>query len=435
MATRAWMALGGLLTTALIILLFSPVLQGFYYTFKSILELQTVFLLGTGVVIQQFASHEWSRLGLDENGRVTGDGEARSRLASLSRFYLGWSLAMAGLSTLAVGGGGLLFLRMTTGGGGGVAWQQPWIAACLAAGLQLALAPGPVILEGCNQVRQVYGFRLLRAVLERLGVWGVMLLGGGLWLFLGAQLLAVTALAIFSGGVYRRFFHSLRRTPLSSVVGWRREILPVQWRFAINWLSAYVNFSLLVPMLLAFSGPTVAGQMGITMALFSTLWAVVSPLIGTRMPAMAMAAARGEAGVMERLLWRATLRSAALLLAGCLTIWAALLGLDAAGWALARRFLAPLPAGAFGLATVFFHLRFAMTTYARVHKQEPFWTLGLLEMALVALVLPYLALVAGVGGMAAGFLGISLAVTAVAAVVFVRYRRGWLAAIAGSRES
>src|SRR5262245_41412245 len=73
----------GPVTALLVATHFAPELQGFYYTFGSLTALQFLIELGLGQAIIQFASHEWAKLRIDGNGRITGDPHSLSRLISL----------------------------------------------------------------------------------------------------------------------------------------------------------------------------------------------------------------------------------------------------------------------------------------------------------------------------------------------------------------
>src|SRR3990172_2856854 len=65
---RGWNFCSEPVTAILIATKFTPELQGYYYTFATILALQVFVELGLGTVIVQFASHEWSKLNLDKSG-------------------------------------------------------------------------------------------------------------------------------------------------------------------------------------------------------------------------------------------------------------------------------------------------------------------------------------------------------------------------------
>jgi hypothetical protein len=74
---------------------FSPTVQGFYFTFSSILALQVVFELGFSQCITQFASHEFAHLSFVSRNRLAGDAVSMGRLASLARLAFKWYFIVA----------------------------------------------------------------------------------------------------------------------------------------------------------------------------------------------------------------------------------------------------------------------------------------------------------------------------------------------------
>ena len=85
---RLWTLFAGLATTVLVISFFPPDVQGYYYTFNALIGLQVFAELGLGAVIIYFASHEWSKLSINQDGWLTGDVSSLSRIRSLGRFSL-----------------------------------------------------------------------------------------------------------------------------------------------------------------------------------------------------------------------------------------------------------------------------------------------------------------------------------------------------------
>jgi hypothetical protein len=82
MASRLWGSAAGLLTAVLVAWFFTPELQGYYFTFLSLLTLQTFAELGFGELLQQFVSHEWAKTtSADSSERE----RSLSRLAALFR--------------------------------------------------------------------------------------------------------------------------------------------------------------------------------------------------------------------------------------------------------------------------------------------------------------------------------------------------------------
>ena len=87
---RSWQLAAGAVSALLIATQFSPSEQGFWYTFSGLIALQSFFELGFSTAVINMASHEWSKLSLDEAGGIAGDSAALSRLSSLGRLLFCW---------------------------------------------------------------------------------------------------------------------------------------------------------------------------------------------------------------------------------------------------------------------------------------------------------------------------------------------------------
>jgi hypothetical protein len=82
---RAWSLISGPITMLMVTGFLTPVVQGYYYTFGSVMGLQVFFEMGFTQCIVQFASHEFSHLHFGANGAIEDDPVAPYRLISLGR--------------------------------------------------------------------------------------------------------------------------------------------------------------------------------------------------------------------------------------------------------------------------------------------------------------------------------------------------------------
>ena len=116
---------GGLITAALVATCLSPELQGYYYTFLSILTWQTFVDLGFGELIQQSVSHEWARLKSED--RATRE-NARMRLGAMQRFAFRWygSAALILVAGLGIGRRPYTSARSTSRPGYDGSFLGPW---------------------------------------------------------------------------------------------------------------------------------------------------------------------------------------------------------------------------------------------------------------------------------------------------------------------
>ena len=85
-AARIFQAFAGVITIFFIATFLTGEEQGFYYTFGSILAIQTFFELGFAGIMTQYVAHEVVHLRQTETYDYEGDEKYKSRLAYLVKF-------------------------------------------------------------------------------------------------------------------------------------------------------------------------------------------------------------------------------------------------------------------------------------------------------------------------------------------------------------
>jgi hypothetical protein len=425
---RGWQLAAGAVSALLIATQFSPSEQGYWYTFSGLIALQSFFELGFSMAVINMASHEWSKLSLDEEGRITGDSVALSRLISLGRLLFRWYALASLLFVVLIGAFGLYFLAGEQGAAGD--WNIPWVAAAVLSGLLLWTLPFVALLEGCNQVATVNRFRLIQAVVANLTVWTTIVLGAGLWAFVAvtaARLLCELYLLVVK---YRRFFTCLMQSPLSERMSWRGEVLPLQWRLAVGGVFQYFSMNFITLVMFRYEGATIAGQMGMTWMLMTTLGMACMSWVQARVPQFGMLVARKEFAELDRRFKRLTLVSWSAVAVAGLALWGAVYSLQHFGWNLGTRLLPPLPTGILIIAVLLRHVPDCFNIYIRAHKREPMSLLALIVTSnsaigvLVWLLGGYLEL--GATGAVAGYLGVvALIMFPGVTLIWWRCRRAW----------
>ena len=421
---RVWGFAAGPVTALLIVAKFTPTMQGFYYTFGSILALQTFATLGIGVAITQFSSHEWVKLTIGENRRITGDSDSLSRLISLAKFAIKWYAIAAFIVIVGLSIGGYVFFSQSPTQN--VSWKLPWICLSVLTGINLFTIAIWSLLEGCNQVSNVYYYRFFQGLLGSLAVWSAILLGANLW---AASVMTIAGL-IYAGFFLRRNYWEFFKTLLLTKSGgprinWRTEILPFQWRMAVGYVSGYFIFSLFTPVLFYYHGPVIAGQMGMTWSLVSVLSSMGSAWVSPRVPQFGMLVSQKRYDEMDRLFWRLTIIVTGVTILGAAAILVLVLGLNYYDHFLAHRILPPLPTTLFLLATIVYTVDGPMAVYLRAHKKEPLLFISVLLGVLVGLSTWLLGKYYSALGMAAGYLTIYMMIFPVTCFVWRRCRIKW----------
>jgi len=422
MANRLWGSASGLLTAFLVAAFFTPEIQGYYFTFLSLLTLQTFVELGFGELLQQFVSHEWART---TSAQADERERALSRLAGLFRFSVRWYGGVALLLGAGLGIAGSVYFRAFSKESA-ISWELAWWIAVAATAFSVLLTPFASLLEGANEIEKVHGVRLVQGLASR--VAGFLAIAFGFGLFT----VAVTRIVSFLAGVLgfgRGAFGLARRLlirPLEGeAVSYRRELWPLQWRFALSWLSGYLLYSLFTPVLFAFHGPGLAGRMGMTAAAATAISSAAFAVMATKVPRLAILAAERDYPAMDALFRRATVSSVLVSAAGAALFLSLLAFARRLDHELASRFLPLLETSLLLSALVLQQVRFAMGSYLRAHKAEPFVLLSVVEGLAAVPLLTVLGRDFGALGIILGFLALTTLTLFPAFRIFTSLRRTW----------
>ncbi len=420
MANRLWGSASGLLTAVVVGVFFTSELQGYYFTFLSLLTLQTFVELGFGELLQQFVSHEWAKA---DSPNAEERERALSRLAGLLRFSFRWYGGCALLLGVGLGVGGSVYFR-TFSQDRAIAWELPWWTAVAVTALSILLVPWFSLLEGANRVERVHGVRLAQGAFSRTAGLLAIVFGFGLFTIAATRIVSFLLGVL---GIGRESFAIVRRVwrHRGDEVSYRSELWPLQWRFALSWLSGYLLYSLFTPVLFAFHGPDVAGRMGMTAAAATAISSAAFAVIATRVPRLAILAAERDYPAMDALFRRTTAASVLVSGAGASLFLAVLALARALELSIASRFLPILDTAILLCALVLQQVRFAMGSYLRAHKTEPFAPLAVIE-ALAAV--PLLTLAArefGARGMIVAFFALTTVTLFPAFHIFRQCRRTW----------
>jgi len=376
--------LAGPVTIFMIVTHFSPELQGFYYTFNNMLALRVFVELGLGTVIISFASHEWSKLHLDKDGHIVGDSNALSRLVSLGRLAFIWYFIGGFIASIGLGVGGYLFFsqgKLVLG----ISWMSPWFFLCSLTVINMWLTPALFLLEGCNQVRLIYAYRMIQGICVNICTWIAILLGAGLWAAVVNAAVSIVCLVVFIFTKYRHFFKPMITYVTTSIIDWRTELWPMQWRIALGWMGGYFMSAFFTPLIFHYHGPVAAGQFGMTWALFLAVGSISNIWLARKRPQFGMLIAKKDYGSLDKLFFRSATVSIGIFGCGALTLWLIIYSVYAINHPLAVRVMSPLPAGLFLLGMFFTYFTAPFSYYLHAHNKEPNWGVSVSSAILVGL--------------------------------------------------
>ena len=423
---RGWSVIAGPFTIVLIARFLRPEEQGFYYTFGSVIALSIFFELGLTYVLLQFASHEKARLEWTSLGTLTGSEVAKMRLAALLKFALRWYGVAAVLVLLLVLPAGLVFFSRNSDPTAPIAWRTPWIWLATASALSVLVAPLFAILEGCGKISQIASMRVGQSVLANLGLWLTLLCHGALFAGPVFQTISLAFGLAWLVSRYGRFFRSLLQTDMARApFQWWTEVWPFQWRIALSWLSGYFIFQLFNPVLFAFHGPVVAGQMGMSLTLCGALLGVSIAWMSTKASPFGVLVARRQWQALDTLFFKTLRESLLVLLAGSVMVYTCVSLLNYRHHPFSTRLLHPIPFAFLLVSTMMNHVVFCEAQYLRTHKAEPFLWLSIAGATFTAASTVLLAKHFSAFGVCAGYLLCTTVGLIIGTNVFFHKREEW----------
>lgn len=381
---RGWAIVAGGATVFLLPLWLSPTEQGYYFTFASVLALQIFFELGLNQIVMQLVSHEVAHLTETEDGRLTGKETHLGRLSSLARLISRWYGVAAILFALVGGVAGAVFF-MQKGTEPMSVWLGIWVVLVGATAANLWLSPGLAVMEGCGKVGQVARLRLAQSVLGYALLWATLLSGAGLW--------AATAVPVVSAvctGYWLKAHGNMLRWLTNRVVdvknqlGWRTDVLPLQWRIALSWASGYLIFNLFTPMVFSHHGAIEAGRLGMALTVFSAISTIGMSWVNAKAPNFTTHIARGERRELNILFQALFLRSTVVIALTSTILVLAAWYLNQIGVPQMMRIASPSVLAVLAVVTTVNSMVFAMAIYMRAHREEPMLTQSIVVGLMIA---------------------------------------------------
>lgn len=360
---------GAFCSSIIVALTLNPEAQGYFFTFMSLVSSYILVELGFSSAIINFCSHEFAVIYHSKSERDVSD--ARSRVNGLARLVTLWfaSASLVFCASLIVLGY-FLFASQSTGE---LAWPWPWVMLCLVLIFDVALLPFFFLLEGGNQVRTVYAYRSLKAIVLYGTMWVGLFFGAELW-SIGIAYAATVPLSLYVIFVTKRAFFEefLFKKVDGPKISWWDEVFPYQWKIAISWVCGYVTTWSITPVSLLLYGPVIAGKIGFTWSIAMGVIAISNSVITIQAPKMGQYVARKSYRDLDRVVAKFGAFSVALSMCGGAVVLLGTYGLEYFGFAMANRML-PVNNSIFiflGLSVL--QVTQPMAVYLRAYKKEPF---------------------------------------------------------------
>jgi Na+-driven multidrug efflux pump len=403
---------------------FLPETQGYYYTFFSLIALQSFLELGLHTVVLNVVSHETTHAQVGEKGGLTGDADTRARILGLGRLVLRW-YSIGGFLFLVLGGaGGVAFFAASNAAYG--AWVLPWLTLVLIASIQFVVSPINYLLEGLGQVGSIARMRWLTMLANTLATWALIYAGVNLWTAVGSAAAILIVNVWFLLAVFPRFFQQLAESA-ETPIDWRHEIWPLQWRIAIQGAVNYLFYSLFNPVLFHYHGPAEAGRFGMTLQILGGIQTLSLAWLQAVVPQFGRLVALRRFGELEAVWGRATTRVVVASLIGNLAL---IVAVPVMGWItpeFAGRLANPVSVTLLALAHWFLVPVFCMAAYLRGFKREPMTWISFVSGVSCGCLVWFSGMHFGAVGAASAFLGVTVIILLPGTIViWMKARRRWI---------
>jgi hypothetical protein len=364
---QLWRLFSGPLLLLLVPLYLSAEAQGYWYTFISLAALAVFADMGFSSILLLYSSHEFAHLKFNPDKTLTGNTQHLARLATLGKFALKWSSAMAIVIFPLVLVAGYFFLNSK---GSSINWQLPWLIYGAASVLVFLNSMLLSFIEGCDSVGDVQKIRFYISV-STVTVTALLLFCGEELYALAIALLAgaITGLALI-GHRYKKMLQQLCIASRNNHHAWAPEIMPLMWRFAVSWISGYFILSIFTPLAFHFYGTVEAGQVGLSMAVCMALFSIANIWVSINTPKMNMYVAQKDYPALETTFKRALLLATLTYILGLATLF---IGIELLKGYLpiASRLLSHTALTLVGLGWLIQLWINSMAVYMRAHKREP----------------------------------------------------------------
>jgi len=141
------------------------------------------------------------------------------------------------------------------------------------------------VLQGMNKVEELAKLTLIQQLTVMIVAWISLILGAGLYVAAVNSITSfIVLIFLYSRTKYPKLLLNTYKYKKNTSVSYKKEILPLQWKIAVSWISGYFIFQMFNPVIFAFEGPVAAGKMGMTLTLLNAILSFSLSWTTTKIP-------------------------------------------------------------------------------------------------------------------------------------------------------
>lgn len=421
--------LGNLFTLGLIVKALTPIEQGYFFTFGSLISIQIFFELGLNGIIVQFIAHESANVIMD-GYNLKGNNNSISRISSLFKFSFKWYLIFSFLLFFTLILWGKYFFSNFSNINDSVNWEYPWILIAFSTFLTLIITPFSAFLIGVGEINLAMRSQMFQQFIKVSTLIFLLYFKFNLYSIGISTILSIIPLFYLFFYKRRAYFLFLKNYNVIEKINYKNEILPLQWKIALSWISGYFIFQLFNPILFAREGAVMAGKMGLTLSVLNSISSISLVWVSTKTQIFSNYIAKNNFKELD-ILFKTSILQATFVMICLLSIFLISLQYISIsdtyifGKSLNKRFL---PNGAILIMSLSLLLNLwisAIAIYLRSHKKEPFLILSIFSAILCSLSIIFFGKTYGLYGMTITYLIVTIVITIFAYNIFKRKKSIW----------
>jgi len=267
--------------------------------------------------------------------------------------------------------------------------KTAWIAFSIISALSLLVSLFQSIYQGLDNISQVYRARTIGTlIIPSLG-FVLLILNFSIWALIIPTIVSVSIMLLMLLKVGVRFWAQVFRHKQHYEYSWKKEIINLQTKYAISWMSGYAIFSLFVPVTFKMLGPEEAGKLGLLISLSTGITYLSTSWVDALIPKMNILVAQRNKVDLDKLYLGSVVRGYLLFLLGALTLITLVYCAEYYNF-YSERILS------LDLVVLYLFSELAivkigfLAKYLRAHRAEPFYLLSFINALLVIAIIVWL---------------------------------------------
>jgi hypothetical protein len=359
------------LTTVLIPFFSTDNVLGLYYLFVSMVAAQVLFELGLNQSVLQISSHINNKKALDYTQYLQWVDRLFIKVAHRFMFF---------------GGLGGVFYLILFNDYEKLASIAYWVILISCASFLMRIAYRFFLIESEGNVAHSYRSRSLILLVSTLVAWVLILFG-----YVLESLIAFYVVQSVVSNLFLRKKFPIQSGSQYGLVQnkYCSELTVLKRGMGLSYLAGYLSYNAIIPIVFAMLSAKVAGQLGFSLALFSSVTLLSSSFVSAKNHAFATKISSQAFAELNSLFGRQILFTILLSIFLLIVIFVFIILMPLLGFSLEERLL---PLGLcllIGLSAMVSSIIYAQALYVRAHKVEPFVSIsiivGLISIGLIFL--------------------------------------------------